>query len=166
MPSRICVVSPDPAFAASISGRLEGWGHSVAREPDFRRVTPSLLDEERVDVVLLAVSSREEGPLRWLAALKQAIPALEVVLLNLAGELAISIEGMRAGASHELSAPFDVAKLRGVLSAALRRRKKQARKRRRSLSDRFSRAMTAATFAEAGEPGTARQILEDDEEGT
>jgi len=166
MPPRVCIVSPDAAFARSIGSRLEGWGHTVSLELDYRRVTPSFLEEERVDVVLLAVGSLEEGALRWLASVKQALPALEVVLLNLAGEVAISIEGMRAGASQELSAPFDLSKLRSALRAALRRRRKQAGRPRPSLSHRFGRAMAAAAFAEAGEPGTALQILEDDEEGT
>lgn len=166
MPSRICIVSQDPAFAESIGSRLQGWGLTVGLERDCERVTPSLVDAEEVDVVLLAVREHEERPLRWLSSIKQAIPTLEVILLNLAGEIRISIEGMRAGASHELSAPFDMAKLRGALGAALRRRKKRIGKTGPSLMKRFERAMTAATFAEAGEPETAREILERDEEGT
>jgi DNA-binding NtrC family response regulator len=162
MPSRICIVSPDSAFAESIGGRLEGWGLSVVLESDLGRVTPSLVDAEGVDVVLLAVRRHEEGPLRWLSSMKRAIPALEVILLNLAGEIRVSIEGMRAGASHELSAPFDLEALRRALSAALRRRKKRMGKARPSLSERFERAMAAATFAEAGEAETAREILEED----
>lgn len=164
MPSRICIVSPDADLAGSIGGRLEDWGLAVALESDLARVTPALLAAEEVDVVLLAVRRHEERPLRWLSAMKQALPTLEVILLNLAGEIAVSIEGMRAGATHELSAPFDMAALRRALSEALRRRKKRMGSARPSLLERFERAMAAASFAEAGEAETARELLEADDE--
>jgi hypothetical protein len=66
---------------------------------------------------------------------------------------------MRAGASTELSAPFDLAALRSAVSAALRRRKTRLARARPSLLERFQRAMSAATFAQAGEFDTARELL-------
>lgn len=162
MPSRVRIVSPDAAFAESIGSRLAGWGLSVAFESDFGRITPSLVEEERVDVLLLDVRRPEDGILRWLSSIKGALPALEVILLSLAGEIGVSIEGMRAGASHELSVPFDTATLRSAISAALRRRNKRLAGARPSLLYRFQQAMTAATFAQAGEFETAREILEED----
>jgi hypothetical protein len=68
---------------------------------------------------------------------------------------------MRAGASSELSAPFDLAALRSAVSAALRRRWTRL-DRGPSLLARFQRAMDAATFAQAGEFETAREMLEDE----
>ena len=162
MPSRVRIVSPDAAFAGSIESRLAAWGLSVACESDPGRITPSLVQEEEVDVILLDVRRPGGGILRWLSALKEALPSLEVILLGLAGEIGVSIEGMRAGASHELSVPFDTATLRSAVSAALRRRNKRLPAARPSLLERFQRAMTAATFAQAGEFETARQILEED----
>jgi DNA-binding NtrC family response regulator len=161
MESRIRIVSPDRAFAESIGSRLAGRGVSVAVEPDLERVTPSLLDEERVDLVLLDVRQRADGVLGWLASTKRALPAVEVVLLNVSGEIRLSIEGMRAGASNELSAPIDAGALRSAVSAALRRRKKRLGRARPSLLERFERAMSAATFAQAGEHETARELLDE-----
>lgn len=161
MPPRIRIVSRDAAFAESIGSRLERWGLLVAVESDFERVTPALLDEEQADVVLLDVRAHEDALLRWLSSIKQTVPALEVILLTQAGEIGISIEGMRAGASNELSAPFDTATLRSAVSAALRRRKKRLEPDKPSLLDRFQQVMTAATFAQAGEFETAREILEE-----
>ncbi len=152
-------MSRDTAFAESIGTRLERWGLSVAVESDLERVTPALLDEGQVDVVLLDVRRHEDGVLRWLSSIKRIVPALEVILLNVAGEIRVSIEGMRAGASQELSAPLDIAALRSALSAALRRRKKRLGGVRPSLLERFERAMSAATFAQAGEFDTAREML-------
>jgi hypothetical protein len=69
---------------------------------------------------------------------------------------------MRAGASHELSAPFDTAALRSAVSAALRRRNKRLGGAKLSLLERFERAMSAATFAQAGEFDTAREMLDEE----
>jgi DNA-binding NtrC family response regulator len=162
MPARVRIVSPDAAFADAIGRRLHGWGLTVAIESDFRRVAPAGAGDEQDDLVLLDVRRCEDGLLGWLSSLKAALPALEVVLLNLPGQVAISIAAMRAGASGELSAPFDLAALRRAVSAALRRRRKRLDRGRPSLLERFQRAMAAATFAQAGEFDTARELLEDD----
>ncbi len=156
---RVHIVSPDAAFAGSIGQRLDEWGLSVAIESDFRRVTPSAAAREQLDVVLLDVRRCEEALLGWLSALKRALPALEVILLTLPGQVATSIAAMSAGASTELSAPFDLAALRSAVSEALRRRRKRLDSARPSLLERFQRAMSAATFAQAAEFETARQIL-------
>ncbi len=160
--SRIRIVSRDSAFAESIGSRLEQWGLSVAFESDLARVTPALVDEERVDVVLLDVRKHEDAILRWLSSMREIAPTLEVILLNAAGEVRVSIEGMRAGASNELSVPFDTETLRSTVAGALRRRKKRLRGAWVPLLERFERAMSAATFAQAGEFETAREILEDE----
>jgi DNA-binding NtrC family response regulator len=159
MPARIRIISPDATFADSIGQRLHGWGVSVAIESDFTRVTPSIATDEQLDLVLLDLRQCEDGLLGWLSAIKQALPALEVILLSLPGQVATSIAAMRAGASTELSAPFDLATLRSAVSAALRRRKKRLDHARPSLLERFERAMSAATFAQAGEFDTAREIF-------
>jgi len=162
MPARIRIISSDAPFAESIGRRLRGWGAAVAIERDFTRVVPSAAADEQLDLVLLDVRHCEDGLLGWLSAIKRALPALEVILLGLPGQVAISIAAMRAGASTELSAPFDLATLRSAVSAALRRRNKRLHQPRPSLLERFERAMSAATYAQAGEFDTAREILADD----
>lgn len=156
---RVHVVSPDPGFSGKIARWLHGWGACVAVESDLARITPSAAADEPADVVLLDVRRREDALLAWLDALKRARPDVEVILLTLPGQVAISIAAMRAGASSELSAPFDLATLRAAVSTALRRRRKRLGAGRPSLLERFQRAMTAATFAQAGEFDTARELL-------
>lgn len=159
MPARIGIVSPDAVFAESIAHRLRGWGVSVAVESDFTQAIPSAAAGRNLDLVLLDVRSCEDALLAWLGAVKRALPSLEVILLNLPGQVAVSIAAMRAGASAELSAPFDLAALRSAVSDALRRRNARLRRARPSLRERFERAMSAATFAQAGEFDTARDLL-------
>lgn len=162
MPACIRIVSPDPGFAGSIGRRLESWGLSVAIESDLDRVTPSLVRDEGLDVVLLHVRSHDDRVVRWLSAMKETAPTVEVVLLNASGDVRFSIEAMRAGAASELSSPLDTAALRTAVGDALRRRNKRPPRRRPSLLERFERAMSAATFAQAGEFDAARDLLEGD----
>ncbi len=154
---RVRVVSPDPRLSASIARWLRTWGASVAVESDVVAATV----DERLDVALVDVRRCDDALLARLAALKRARPALEVILLNLPGQVAVSIAAMRSGASSELTAPFDLATLRVAVSAALRRRRQRLGARRLTLLERFQRAMSAATFAQAGEFETAREILAD-----
>jgi DNA-binding NtrC family response regulator len=161
MPARVRIVSPDAAFADSLGHRLYEWGLAVAIESDFRRVTAADGGEGQDDLLLLDVRRCEDGLLGWLSSLKQAAPALEVILLNAPGQVAVSIAAMQAGASSELSAPFDLAALRRAVSVALRRRRKRLDRARPSLLERFQQAMSAATFAQAGEFETAKDILAD-----
>ncbi len=161
MPPCVRIVSPDPPFAESIGRRIEGFGLSVAVEGDIERVTPSRVAEERVDVLLLDVRGQWDRMVRWLASMRRAAPSVEVILLNVERDVRVSMEAMRAGASSELPAPIDMAALRSALSAALARHDKRLEPRKPSLLERFERAMTAATFAQAGEFETAKDILEE-----
>lgn len=160
MPARVQIVSPDPAFAESIAARVLRWGLSVTIESELARIGPSP-GSQAMEVVLLDVRRPEDGTIGWLASLKRAFPGLEVILLNHTGRVAVSIEGMRAGASDELSAPFDLTALRESLFAALRRRKSRLGRARTALALRFERAMSAAAFAEEGEHEAAREMLAD-----
>lgn len=160
--ARVRIVSPDASFAGSIGKRLGSWGLSVAVESGIERITPALVRDEQVDVVLLDVRGRDHAVLRWLSAMRETAPTAEVILLNVPGDVRFSIEAMRAGASGELSAPLDIEALRRTLTESLRRRNKPAPRVRRSLLERFERAMAAATFAQAGEFDAARDLLEED----
>jgi DNA-binding NtrC family response regulator len=162
MPASVRIVSPDAAFAGSVARRLESWGLSVGIESGIEGITPSLVRDEGVDVVLLDVRQRDGSTLRWLAAMKETAPAAEVVLLNASGDVRFSIEAMRAGATAELPAPLDVEALRRVLTESLRHRNRPPPRARPSLLERFERAMAAATFAQAGEFDAARDLLGDE----
>jgi DNA-binding NtrC family response regulator len=162
MPALVQIVSPDPAFAESIGSHVHGWGLSVAIERELGHIPPPARRGRQVDVVLLDVRRPGDGVLGWLASLKRALPALEVILLTEAGRISVAIEGMRAGASDELSAPLDLAALRRSLFAALARRERRLRRAGASLLARFERAMSAVAFAEAGEQETARELLAGD----
>jgi DNA-binding NtrC family response regulator len=75
------------------------------------------------------------------------------------------MEGMRQGASEDITVPFDVDTFRKTVKNALRRRNAHIKAgRKRSLLDVFADTMMAATFAEAGEFDTAQNMCRDDVE--
>lgn len=148
------IVSGDTEFAATMGDVIRQWGMAVvfpATEDDFR--APGNIEE----VFLLDLRQQSEQGLAWLAIIKRWRPEAEVIIVNRPGNIQPSIAGMQAGASGELIAPFDTASLKAVILKAIKRRKRSAGKK--SFLTRFSEAMAAATFAQAGEFDTAIELL-------
>ena len=150
------IVSNDAVFAETIRALLQDWGITIALSEESIPPPPG------PDIVLLDIrQASSEGP-HPLLAIRERMPAAEVILINRPDNIPLSIAGMQAGAADELIAPFDTDTLKNTISAALRRRKK--RQGKKSLFQRFGDAMAAATFAQAGEFDTALSLLDGEED--
>lgn len=155
MQATALIVSNDAGFAETMQALLQGWGLTV------------VLSEESApppgtEIVLFDIRQADnEGP-HPLLAIREKMPAAEIILINRPDNIPLSIAGMQAGAADELIAPFDTSTLKNSISAALGRRKK--RQGKKSLLQRFGDAMAAATFAQAGEFDTAIAMLDSKEE--
>ena len=155
MQTTALIVSSDAGFAETMRGLLQGWVMTVALSGESAPPPPG------TEIVLLDIrQASNEGP-HPLLAIREKMPAAEVILINRPDNIPLSIAGMQAGAADELIAPFDTSTLKNTISAALRRRKK--RQGKKSLFQRFGDAMAAATFAQAGEFDTALSMLDGDE---
>ncbi|MCG2822401.1 MAG: hypothetical protein L6364_01775 [Desulfobulbaceae bacterium] len=157
MQATALIVSSDAGFAETMQGLLQGWGITVALSGESPPLPPL-----ETEIVLLDIRQAGSEGLHSLLAIRETIPEAEVILINRSDNIPLSIAGMQAGAADELIAPFDTSALKHSISAALGRRKK--RQGKRSLFRRFGDAMTAATFAQAGEFDTALSLLDGDEE--
>ncbi len=151
------IVSSDACFAETMQGLLQGWGITAALSGESPPQPPL-----ETEIVLFDIRQADSEALHPLLAIREKIPEAEVILINRPDNIPLSIAGMQAGAADELIAPFDTSALKNSISAALGRRKK--RQGKRSLLRRFGDAMTAATFAQAGEFDTALSLLDGDEE--
>lgn len=153
----LLIVTDDGALGETLGGKLQQWGARVEQhDPGAEQA----LLAKAVDVILVDVRHRAEMMLRGLAAIREAMPWAEMVLINSSDNVNGSIAGMRAGASDELTVPFDMDALRRKMADALRRsRVRQVRKRGHRLIRAFEDAMSAAAFAESGEFETARAML-------
>lgn len=159
MRSVIFIETGDLVFAETLSITLGQWGLSVLRRYD-EPSSSETLRENKVDVVLLDIRQQSGNELKLLSDIKKTLPDIDVILLNRADNIKASMAGMQAGADDEIIAPCDSGILKKKITEACRRRNKRLKKRgKRSLLDMFSDAMTAATFAQAGEFETAVDFL-------
>jgi len=155
MQATALIVSNDAGFAETMQVLLQGWGLTVV-------LAEESAPPPGTEIVLLDIrQAGNEGP-HPLLAIREKMPAAEVILINRPDNIPLSIAGMQAGAADELIAPFDTSTLKNSISAALGRRKK--RQGKKSLLQRFGDAMAAATFAQAGEFDTAIAMLDSKEE--
>ncbi len=156
MQATALIVSNDAGFAETMQALLQGWGLTVVLSGESAPPHPG------TEIVLLDIrQAGNEGP-HPLLAIREKMPAAEIILINRPDNIPLSIAGMQAGAADELIAPFDTSTLKNSISAALGRRKK--RQGKKSLLQRFGDAMAAATFAQAGEFDTAIAMLDSKEE--
>ncbi len=160
MKLKVQIASPDPAFANILGNKLSGWGLSVVLQEGYIQPVSSAILAGEVDVLLLDIRDEGEKALSWLALVKEMMVDIEVLLINRPGEINIAMEGMRIGASDELTTPFDTAILKKKVLAAARRRKRRLKGRRGEFLGMFQKAMAAATFAQAGEFETALTFLD------
>ena len=161
----IVFASGDGELTQLACARLRQWGLTVSVSADFSLTGIPSVADRKTAVALLDIREDIGGALRWLRAAKREQPGLEVLLINQPEHIENSMAGMHAGAADELTVPLDLSELRRKIMAALLRWENRARpKRRKSLVRLFEEAMTAATFAQAGEFDTARELLRKPEE--
>jgi DNA-binding NtrC family response regulator len=125
MVPRLLLVDPDDEFRTTLAARLRGEGWEVV-ETDGPLETLALLEEQEVDVVLLDIRFSGAAGLDLLAQVRQAAPTTEVVLITPAGQVDLSIGGMRLGAFDDIQVPFDIKALSDRIREA--RRLKMSRK--------------------------------------
>jgi DNA-binding NtrC family response regulator len=152
----LLIITADESLVETLGGKLREWGAVVySQAPGDGAIGP----EEGVDVILVDIRRHPGETLQRLKAVRAEIPLAETILINGSDNVSASMAGMRAGASDELTVPFDTATLKDVVSRAGARSQARRQKKRRSLLEVFGEAMSAATFAQAGEHETALDLL-------
>jgi DNA-binding NtrC family response regulator len=164
MNSTVLLVVDDSSFSHSLSGSLKRLKASVLTAANKREAL-EVCSSRDVDLALLDIRQKGKDAMQVLARLKKNQPETEVILLSDPGNIALAMEGMRQGASEDITVPFDIDTFRKTIKNALRRRNAHLKAgRKRSLLDVFADTMMAATFAEAGEFDTAQNMCRDDVE--
>jgi len=162
MSSTVLLVVEDSSFLENLSGSLKRLKASVVTAGSKNEAL-EVCSSHEVDLALLDIRQQGSDAMQILARLKKNQPETEVILLSDSKNIAFAMEGMRQGASDDITVPFDIDSFIKTIKSALRRRKAHLKAhRKRTLLNVFEDTMMAATFAEAGEFDTAQEIYRGD----
>jgi DNA-binding NtrC family response regulator len=150
MKARVLLVDEDEAARGSLVSWLVRKGCRVFPAADPADAWQFIQDRP-VDVVVVSAQRDGQSALSLLRDIKRLRPEAEVIVVTGPGQIQLSIQAMKLGAFDDLAAPVDVDALSARVEAAF----KKHRKKRPS----FGAWMAAVTFAEAGEPETAKAFL-------
>jgi len=119
---RILIVDDDSAVQVSLALLLKQSGFDTVCSDNPRQALATLA-QQPVDLVLQDMNfslqtSGEEG-LQLLADIKQARPALPVLLMTAWGSIALAVRGVQAGAANFFTKPWDNTQLIALIRATL-----------------------------------------------
>ena len=119
---RILIVDDDGAVQVSLALLLKQSGFDAVCCDDPQQALATLAHQP-VDLVLQDMNfslqtSGEEG-LQLLADIKQARPALPVLLMTAWGSIALAVRGVQAGAANFFTKPWDNTQLIALIRATL-----------------------------------------------
>jgi DNA-binding NtrC family response regulator len=124
------------------------------QQKDIKR----MLKKHAVDVVLLSLNDLKKEGMTLIKMIKKKHPAVQVITINSGDQISLSIEGMKLGVFDDFLMPLDLDSLISRIQEAFQA-KKEAEVVKPSLFQRCQEIMVAASFAEAGEAETAKELL-------
>lgn len=119
----------EPLSLESVANKLQQRDMSVSTAGSEQGVV-QFLSRHDVDVVLLDMRYPQDGEfaLKALARVKRLRPFAEVIVLSRSENIGLSMEGMRQGASDDITVPFDFETLVArIEEARVRKDAKEAR---------------------------------------
>ena len=163
MNGRVLLLSRDQAVGMNIARHISERNWDV-RSTTEEQTAYTVLKEEPVDVVIMVLKRLEKDCLRIIKQISRILPAVEIVTINNSNEVKLSIKCMKAGVFDDMYPPLDMDLLVRRISEAAEAKKQSMRTARKKLS-RFDRMMLAISFAEAGDPDTAKTYLQKKSKG-
>ena len=115
----VLVVDDDEAIRRNLRGVLEDEGHDVLEAPDADRAL-ELLEERRVDVVLLDINLPGTSGLDALIRIREIAPDTGVIVVSGESTLANAVRAGQRGAYDFIEKPPDPERLLAVVAEAAR----------------------------------------------
>jgi DNA-binding NtrC family response regulator len=117
-----------------------------------------MFKKNAIDVVLLSLNDLKQEGLVLIKKIKKMLPPVQIITVNSADQISLSIEGMKLGVLDDFLMPLDLDSLFLRIRDAYQA-KKDAEIIKPSLLRRCQNLMVAASFAEAGDAETAKEML-------
>jgi two-component system, OmpR family, response regulator len=157
MGATILIIEGDSMLETHLSRHFEiqNWGLLNAMQPkDIKR----MLKKHPIDVVLLSLNDLKKEGMALIKMIKKMRLPVQVITISSPDQISLSIEGMKLGVFDDFLMPLDLDSLMLRIRDAFQA-KKDAEIIKSSLLRRSQNFMVAAAFAEAGEAGTAKEML-------
>ena len=142
---KVLLVDDEEEFVKTLGERLEMRGieptTAFTGEAALKRI-----EQEQPDIMVLDIKMPGIDGMEVLRRVRKAYPRIQVIMLTAHGSDKDKVEAERLGAFAYMRKPVDLELLTNTMRAA---------------SKRMEALSMAAAFAEAGDPDTARKILED-----
>jgi len=141
MKPRILIIFQDSFFLETLAEKLGQRKMSVLTA-DIGNGILEIPSGTHADVVLLDARYRGKGTMQALSSVKREQPDAEIILISSPDNIALSMQGMREGASDDITVPFDIDDLVEKVREALTRKKTRSKtKSKHSILKRRNRGI-------------------------
>ena len=146
---KILLVDDEKEFVETLSERIRMRDHESDVALDGEKALKQM-DDDLPDVVVLDLKMPGIDGMEVLRRIRSAYPNVQVIMLTGHGSDKDEKEARKLGAFEYLQKPVEIETL--------------MKKIKKAYKQKFESSMMAATFAEAGEFDTAKEIRDSDEE--
>jgi DNA-binding response OmpR family regulator len=146
---KILLVDDEKEFVETLADRIELRDHKADVALNGEQALKKL-DDQIPDVVVLDLKMPGIDGMEVLRRIRKAYPKVQVIMLTGHGSEKHEEEARKLGAFEYLQKPVDIETLMKKVKLAYK--------------SKFERSMVAATFAEAGEFDTAKEILKEEDD--
>jgi len=158
--ARILLVDDEKELIDVIKERLELDGYTVTACYDANQALKEV-QTQKYDVAVIDLILQDADGITVMTRMKVIKPLIECVVLSGQGTLKMAVEAMKQGAFEFLEKPCDHEIFTQTIDMACDRKRDQENRILRAAQrvySRFERAMVGATFAQAGQFETAKDV--------
>jgi DNA-binding NtrC family response regulator len=119
MGTHILIIEAENRFRKNLYQRLQKEGFTVDKIAPQDAVA-TIVEKEKIDVVLLGVDGLGREGLTLIRPIKAAREGIEVIIINDARHMDLSIEAMELGAFDDFLIPLDIESLAARIREAAR----------------------------------------------
>jgi DNA-binding NtrC family response regulator len=160
--AHVLLLDDEKEFVDVMKERLELAGYTVTACYNVEEALKEVQDEE-FDVAIIDLIMPDSDGITAMHRIKIIRPIMECVVLSGQGTLKMAVESMKQGAFDFLEKPCEQKVVTQIIDEACARKHEHDSRIRRAANKVYSRleqAMAGATFAEAGQFETAKEILQ------
>jgi DNA-binding NtrC family response regulator len=165
--ANVLLVDDEKEFVDVMKERLELAGYTVTACYDVEQALKAVQAEKEYDVAIIDLIMPDADGITAMHRIKLIRPLVECVVMSGQGTLRMAVEAMKQGAFEFLEKPCDHKFVTQTIDEACARKHEQDKrilKAAKKVSSRLEQAMVGATYAQAGQFETAKEILDKKEE--